>query len=233
MRSLLLKNDQSVSASNTLQSFLLNASYPVAHAGPSFESEGKQVFLQGYNFGDSMYLFGDATKTLQEQADWLLGKCSTLIAWGLNLFVTTNMRDGFLVRVGIASGDLRMRWVVREPDKVQIETRIGTAMMKAQCLQEPQQWIGGAIEASIPRNEHSIYRVSYPVPWNEKKDKVEFPVDAINWVRLGIDNPGATFFPPIEKIETAAVSATAAAEEKWSNTLAFMKEIFRRTSPVQ
>jgi len=100
-------------------------------------------------------------------------------------------------------------------------------MMKAQCLQETQQWIGGAIESSIPRGEHSVYRIQYPVPQSEKKPRVEFPVEAINWVRLGIDNKqDVTFYPSIDNIEeTAAAIADPRVRAKWDNTHAFVKHM--------
>ncbi len=55
MGTLLSRNDQSVSASDTLETFLMNASYSYAHIERSFESDAKPVFHEGFNFGDSMY----------------------------------------------------------------------------------------------------------------------------------------------------------------------------------
>jgi hypothetical protein len=170
------KLDGSLAAINVLSKFVRNAS-PWLLSSPSTELASRHTKMYDVEvyFGDSLYLFADQSIILEEQILNLTIRVATLVAVGLLVGAPR-----FLVRGGIAIGDLRKRLITR--DGVDREIRIGTSMTRAHQLQECQDWIGGAIDGTAPRNsETSRWTFGYPAPLKKSCDLDAVPVP-LNWI---------------------------------------------------
>ena len=140
---------------NVLSRFVRNASSARIYADAASGGVHDVMFTADVYFGDSVYLFADPYRDLQTQIQLLSYRVATLIALGLCF------SPRFLVRAGIAVGDLRKR--MAQGDGVPHEIRIGTSMTRAHRLQEAQNWIGGAVAAGTRLHGESC-AVQYPVP---------------------------------------------------------------------
>jgi hypothetical protein len=207
------KNDNSLSAMNVLSRFVRNASsgriYNAALSGVH-----DLMFTADVYFGDSIYLFADPSRDLQTQIQLLSYRTATLIALGVCF------SPRFLVRAGIAVGDLRKR--VAQGDGAPHEIRIGTSMTRAHQLQEGQDWIGGAIAAEAGLHGE-MCAIEYPVPLKPKAKSLRTRL-ALNWLwRNGTP-------AEVECEVRAAFNETGGnetARQKLTNTLTFIDEIHR------
>lgn len=224
IRNLLKKEDASLSAMNTLAAFRRNAAGHLMFA----DSDLTQVEAELYRFdeylGDSIYLFPDPQVDIPTQAYFLAIRCASLIAAGIMIDA-----NNFLVRAGIASGNLRRRVIQTE-----FGTRavfIGSAMAKAHAIEQAQRWIGGAIEADLPSKEPSPYRMSYDVPtkpfWSTPKEQL----DALNWVHFFADQFDLSKLKErLEEISCKIGGSEDQEHEKIDNTFAFIDQVVEKNN---
>lgn len=174
LKNLLSKNDNSKSAMTAIKQLRVNSCVDKAFIEKNLQSDHLKLFDHEMYFSDSLYFFADPAEAIGIQIDNLAVKCASLIAIGLFYYP-----NGFLVRAGIAVGDLRIEKVKTQKDEQEI--RIGTSMAKAYTLQESQNWIGGAVENGYPGDKKDRNRFSYSVPLkNSYFYKCNWP-QAINW----------------------------------------------------
>ena len=155
MKVLVNKGDYCVSAMKALENLVMNASTSMAYAELPNKPPALKMYEIGHYFGDSVYFFPDPVQPIKEQIDLLSTKCAALIATGFHV--------GFLVRVGIAVGDLRIKQITL-PEGEKREIKIGSSMAKAHTLQDLQDWVGGAVLSEFPAALPEINRLKYEVP---------------------------------------------------------------------
>ncbi|MBI3895598.1 MAG: YqgE/AlgH family protein [Acidobacteria bacterium] len=172
VKQLLLKPDCSLSAMKVLSKFVLNASSPEIFKDSNVSEKVDQMFEKDLYFGDSVYLFAASSLDPEIQIQWLVIRVATLIALGLW------KEPRFLVRAGIAIGDLRKR-VVKGGGSPH-EIRIGSSMLKAHQLQECQNWVGAVVDAAVPQTpEVANWTFDYSVPVKPGCDGLPLP---LNWI---------------------------------------------------
>jgi hypothetical protein len=211
VRKLLGRDDQAVSAIDAVTRFVGNATSSGVYREPHPGSKLRDLFDADLYFGDSVYLFADPARPIQSQVEDLVMKVAPLITLGIQ------QDPVFLVRAGIAVGDLRTR-VVRN-ERGQREIRLGTAMLHAHVLETSQIWVGGAIaEGLLGTAIHGT--VAYPVPLRSGTDADSRL--ALNWIAWGWT---------LEKLESrlhSAFSGIGLTDEdrpKLENTLAFVRHV--------
>ena len=178
MKALLGKEDKATSAMTALVGLRKNSADSRYYKDKALKSLAGTLYEIEEYFSDSVYFFADANIDVGIQVDRLAVKCASLIAVGLLLYPR-----GFLVRAGIAVGDLRKK-LVQPPQKEPQEIRIGTGMARAHMLQECQEWLGGAVEAEIAPAPKEINRIKYKVPIKDNADFQQCELEAVNWVYI-------------------------------------------------
>lgn len=174
VKTLVSKDDSCLAAMNVLSKFVKNAASRWAYADEKSGKKHEKMYELDLYFGDSLYLFADSSRDIETQVQWLAIRVSTLVALGLW------WTPRFLVRAGIAAGDLRKR--VAKGDGGAHEIRIGTSMTRAHELQDAQEWIGGAIDPAAPfASETAKWTVEYPVPLKSSSTFVGSAVP-LNWI---------------------------------------------------
>jgi hypothetical protein len=205
------KTEQSTSAMNAIAKFARNASARDIYVDPTFVTKHQEMYAIDDYFGDAVYLFGDPNLDLDEQIRLLVIRVATLILLGLC------GENRFLVRASIATGDLRRKSLRTERGVREI--RIGSSMVKALHLQEDQNWIGGAVDASAPINEETRkWLLEYPVPL--KRAVTQQPPLAVNWVASSISRQQVE---DALRNTVAEIGSSAEAEIKLRNTLDFIR----------
>jgi len=208
--------DKGIAAMNVLSKFVFNASIRDVYGDPTLLDRREQMYEVDLYFGDSMYLFADASRPLDAQVLWLLVRVATLI--GLGLWGPPR----FLVRGAIAVGDLRKRLVrVGVTDR---EIRIGTSMTTAHRLQEAQDWIGAAVDAGAPlSNEATKWTSPMEVPL-KASSKVDGKPVSVNWIWLN-GNLEQTQHDVLAAIRETG--SFLAAGSKLANTLEFLNGAYK------
>ena len=209
---------------NALELLIINASTSDYFQDYAFKVKAGTTYKSVYYFSDSVYFFADTNLDIGTQVDLLSVKCASLIAAGFSL--------GFLVRAGIAVGDLRSRIVsLYNGDKSLVS--IGRSMAKAHILQESQEWIGGAVESEFPKGAKEINRVNYDVPIKDKKKFTDTKLEAINWVYIlasGINGVRITKDEVIDKVQNSILKLNGSESEtikaKLENTMRFVEYIY-------
>jgi hypothetical protein len=103
------------------------------------------------------------------------------------------------------------------------DIRIGTSMARAHQLEQTQEWIGGALDAGVPRNSMTAkWTIEYPVPLKSSWPLLE-PRVAVNWIGPNCSR---------QEIEDALQRATEeaglsdAAKTKLHNALQFVGFVY-------
>lgn len=175
MKNMLKSEDECISASLMLAKFVEEASINEYYRDESLNKSLGKLYEDAIYFADSVYLFANPKTDIHKQIDLLIKTCSSLITKGLN--------NGYLLRIGIATGDLRLS-KVRLFDDREVILRVGNSMVKAHILQESQEWIGGAVDFRFPVNSKSYFRIDYNVPIKKKSEYFGKKLVALNWVRM-------------------------------------------------
>lgn len=239
MKTLLNKPDKCESAMKALELLVKNASVNDFYPDEHFKVKAGSMYEFGDYFADSVYFFGDTKQDMSNQVDLLCVKCASLIAGGIAF--------GFLIRAGIAVGDLRIKKIQLSNGNYH-EIRIGTSMARAHILQESQEWIGGAVESEFQHMPNDINRVPYDVPINKEKATksgiiLSSQLEAVNWVYIlpnfrPLHNSftGLTFDTKekvIEKVRNSVKEhGSPDCEEiqvKLNNTIAFIDYVFSQS----
>jgi hypothetical protein len=172
-------------------------------------------------FGDSVYFFPNPVQPIKEQIGLLSTKCAALIATGFHV--------GFLVRVGIAVGDLRIKQITL-PEGEKREIKIGSSMAKAHALQDLQDWVGGAVLSEFPATLPEINRLKYEIPLKDKGYSSPTTLEALNWVYIlsGIysHDKGKVINIIKQRILEIGDSESEKITFKLENTLAIVDRVF-------
>lgn len=170
------KGDESLVAMDTIAKFVRNASSSRLYSDPILGGNDDYMFRASVYFGDSVYLFGDPMRELDDQVAGLCMRVATLLFAGL-------LEPRLLVRGAIAVGDLRIRSVQGDGESHKI--RIGTSMTRAHKLENAQEWIGAAVDRRAPRNDIANgWTACYEVPL-KPNSKMRSPV-ALNWIAVAV-----------------------------------------------
>jgi hypothetical protein len=202
---------------DVLALFVRNASVRGVYDDHDLGHRHERMYDVDLYFGDSVYLFADASRRIEDQIQWLLVRVATLV--GLGLWSAPR----FLVRGAIATGDLRKRLVRTEGPAREI--RIGTSMTAAHRLQEAQDWIGAAVDAEAPLNaEATKWTASSEVPLKPCFKVARIPV-AVNWVWSN-----GTLEQTLQDVMAAIreTGSPSAAANKVANTLEFVNQAYKR-----
>ena len=223
VKKLLKRGDDCVSAMKTLGLFVKNSSVrDYFKDDTSRKKEGALYKLDDY-FGDSVYFFGETNLDIGDQVDRLALKCASLVAGGL--------KNGFLVRAGIAVGDLRIKIFDLYGGRKR-EVRIGNSMARAHTLHECQEWIGGAVESNYPPASREINRISYSVPIKENTEFKQGELEAVNWVYMLPINwkmsKDEVMKVVRDLVETLGDSSDEKIGFKLDNTIEFIEYVFSK-----
>jgi hypothetical protein len=204
-----------------LENLVMNASTSMAYAELPNKPPALKMYEIGHYFGDSVYFFPDPVQPIKEQIDLLSTKCAALIATGFHV--------GFLVRVGIAVGDLRIKQITL-PEGEKREIKIGSSMAKAHTLQDLQDWVGGAVLSEFPAALPEINRLKYEVPLKDSGYSFSSTLEALNWVYIlsGIysHDKGKVINMIKQRILEIGDSKSEGITTKLENTLAIVDRVF-------
>lgn len=223
MTNMIKKNDQCLQAIKSLELLLKNAAENRLYNTPSRDYPAESMYEKGFYFGDSVYLFADPTRDIETQIIYLTARCASLIAIGIT--------KGFLIRVGISTGDLRTLSLKLGNKEKKQEIRIGTSMAKAHTLQESQDWIGGVVEGQYSNPPKNINQIPYSVPLKKYNRDINYgSIEALNWVYIIAEmhnNDVAKIKDLVRKrfFETGN-SECKKIESKFEQTLKFVEYVF-------
>jgi len=227
MKKLLDEEDNCSSAWKALTWLIRNASVNEFYSDKSLKNKAGTMYELGTYFGDSVYIFADTSLDIGIQVDRLAVKCASLIGVGFDF--------GFLVRAGIAVGDLRRKVISLYGDKQQ-EVRIGRGMAKAHMLQECQDWIGGAVESEFPPAPEQINRIEYDVPIKEKTDFSNSKLEAVNWVYILASRHGNKKDEVLDVVSKSILKLNGLESEKirskLENTIGFIEYVFSQSKYI-
>ena len=217
VKNLIEHGDESLAALNTVARFVRNATSSGIYDDPELSTKTGDTFADDVYLGDSVYLFADPRVALPKQISGLVIRVATLIATGLYGEKT------FLVRAGIAVGDLRRRHIQNE--RIDREILIGSAMARAHQLETAQRWIGGAVARGAPVDpEAQGWTHPFAVPTKGGADDVANPV-AVNWIGQGWSE---TRLQQSLRGAIERIGGNGEAAVKLENTLSFVRHVFEQ-----
>lgn len=223
VKMLLSKEDECMSAMRAIEFFVKNSSMCDYYEDFLFDRKAGTFYEFEQYFGDSVYFFADTGLAVGTQVDRLTAKCALIIATGLI--------SGFLVRAGIAVGDLRVKSIELWGNQKR-EVRIGTSMLRAHMLQESQEWIGGAVESKYPPAYNDMNRFRYHVPVKENSKFCQSELEAVNWVYILADaiKAGETEIIRIVRygVDWIGSLLNEEVERKLANTIEFVEYVFSK-----
>ncbi len=227
MKALLEKDDKATSAMTALVGLRRNSATRDYYHAKDFKSSAGTLYQLEEHLGDSVYFFADTNLDIGTQVNRLVMKCAALIATGL-----LHYPRGFLVRAGIAVGDLRKK-LVQPPQGAPHEIRIGTGMARAHMLQKCQEWLGGAVEVKIAPAPKEINRIKYEVPIKDNTNFQQCELEAVNWVYIlanEYSNDKGKVIDAVKKSmsQPSNLANCENALKKLENTLNFVEYVFSK-----
>ncbi|MFO8008919.1 MAG: hypothetical protein R6V05_14420 [Candidatus Brocadiia bacterium] len=217
-RALLECDDECEAAMQSAKTLIENAPHQYVYDSPDMGTPCDRLYKDWLHLGDALYLFGDPQASIADQALGLMAKSVGLLCLGFRLW--SGGERGRLIRVGVARGDLRVAGSI---DGREAPIRLGSAMSRAYRLERDQEWIGGAIDSTIPVLSEEQYRIQYDVPL---KDGSEWQghCKALNWVAAAAQNPDFLDVEPVPGWfqDAAAQEKDERVSRKYCNTAQFV-----------
>ncbi|MER0216796.1 MAG: hypothetical protein DU481_11565 [Nitrosomonas sp.] len=125
-------------------------------------------------YSDSMFLYGDPQKSIEDQFTLMTAMAAKTIALGFNC------KSPYAVRCGIAVGDLHEISLNEYGKTISVFT--GTSVLKAYEIEQEQNWAGGAIHEDLVTYATGglVIKTFNEIPWKyEKRTKI-----AVDWRKV-------------------------------------------------
>lgn len=169
-------------AAKILANFIKNAHYGKSvyheevnlHDPESEKLKLSDLYVKMEQYSDSMFIYGDPQKSIEEQFKWMTLMAAKTIALG---FVCSTP---YAVRCGIAVGDLHEISLNEYGKKISVFT--GTSVLKAYDTEQEQKWAGGSIhEDLVAYDTEGLFTKTFnEIPWkNEKRSRI-----AVDWCKI-------------------------------------------------